>query len=46
MPTSLFFSADPRHGGETTAMQAAGVELQAYGRALGERKRQAPGEDS
>lgn len=41
----LFFSADPRMGGRQQAMQQAGVELQAYGRELAERKRQQPGDD-
>jgi methyl-branched lipid omega-hydroxylase len=41
----LFFSADPRHGGDAKAMQSAGIELQAYGRELAERKRREPGDD-
>lgn len=41
----LFFAADPLLGGDPGAMDQAGVELQAYGRSLAERKRQNPGDD-
>lgn len=41
----LFFSADPRLGGEKTAMQQAGMELQTYGRELALKKRKEPAED-
>lgn len=41
----LFFGADPRHGGKREAMQEAGIKLQAYGRQLGLKKRENPGDD-
>lgn len=41
----LFFSADPRHGGQQSALQKAGMELQAYGRKLSAEKRRNPGDD-
>jgi cytochrome P450 len=41
----LFFSSDPRMGGKQSAMQEAGMELQAYGRFLAQKKRDKPADD-
>lgn len=41
----MFFSADPSLGGNQSAMQQAGIDLQAYGTELAERKRKDPGDD-
>jgi cytochrome P450 len=41
----LFFSADPRLGGDQTGFQRAGEEMQAYGRWLAEKRLADPADD-